>query len=307
MRLSTRSRRWPLITVAALLLGSSIPLPINAAAAGSSPPAVNLDKFEAQKKIVALPNGIKLAYISWGDPAGRPVVLIHGYTDNSLDWVPLMPYLSTTDRLILVDIRGHGKSSKPECCYTRLDFAYDVKLLLDALHIEKADIIGHSMGSFIAQTLAEFWPGRVKHVILISSTAIPVQYDFSWIRNLKDPIGADSPEMIAWFSSPTPVNADIVRRQRRDAAAIPAWVWNAVLDQGMINVELTSTLPRLKAPTLLIWGSEDFIMKEADRQSLRTALPDAEVKIFAGLGHNPFWEDPPAVAEVINRYLDGPR
>ena len=75
------------------------------------------------KKTAQLPDGVTLAYIDTGNPTGPPVVLIHGYTDNARDWAPLLPYLSKRFRLILVDIRGHGKSSKPECCYTRLDFA----------------------------------------------------------------------------------------------------------------------------------------------------------------------------------------
>jgi pimeloyl-ACP methyl ester carboxylesterase len=111
--------------------------------------------------------------------------------------------------------------------------------------------------------------------------------------------------MVAWFSSPTPVNPDILRRQRRDAAAIPLQIWLAVLDQGLQGIELQSTLPRLKAPTLLIWGSEDFIMKAPDREALRAALPDAKVMIYDGLGHNPFWEQPAAVGDRINQFLDG--
>jgi pimeloyl-ACP methyl ester carboxylesterase len=67
--------------------------------------------------------------------------------------------------------------------------------------------------------------------------------------------------------------------------------------------DLQRTLPRLEAPTLLIWGAKDPIMEEPMRQSLRHALPEAKVKIFQGLGHNPFWEDPQGVAEVINGFL----
>jgi Ser/Thr protein kinase RdoA (MazF antagonist) len=62
-------------------------------------------------------------------------------------------------------------------------------------------------------------------------------------------------------------------------------------------------LPRLKAPTLLIWGSKDPIMEEPMRKSLTNALPNAQVKVFEGLGHNPFWEDPAGVAQVINAFL----
>src|SRR5258706_275105 len=119
---------------------------------------------------MVLPDGESLAYIDRGERSGSAVVLIHGYTDNARDWVRMLPYLSKHYRLILVDIRGHGRSSKPECCYTRLDFAYDIKLLLDALGVQKADIVGHSLGSIIAQTFAEYWPERTAHVVLISST-----------------------------------------------------------------------------------------------------------------------------------------
>jgi pimeloyl-ACP methyl ester carboxylesterase len=243
-------------------------------------------------------------------------VLIHGYTDSARDWVPLLPYLSTGFRLILVDIRGHGRSSKPECCYSRLDFAYDIKLLLDALGIARADIVGHSLGSIIAQTFAEYWPERTSRVVLISSTGgtppgdhpQQPQFDFAAdIRKLKEPIDADSPFMIAWWDSPTPVDPDFIRRQRRDAAGIPLRVWLAVLDQALpadsAYSDLQRTLPRLTAPTLLIWGSKDPIMEEPVRQTLRKALPKAEVKVFEGLGHNPFWEDPQGVADVIDAFL----
>jgi pimeloyl-ACP methyl ester carboxylesterase len=277
------------------------------------PLKIDLDAFDATKKTTLLPNGQRLAYIDMGKPDGRPVVLIHGYTDNARDWVPLVPYLSKQYRLILVDIRGHGQSAKPECCYTRIDFAYDIKLLLDSLHIARADIVGHSLGSFITQAFAEEWPDRTGRVVLISSTGGPrpcappkkPAFDFAAeIRKLKEPIDPDSPFMIAWWDSPTPVDPDFIRRQRRDSAAIPLAVWRAVLDQGTRFDDLQRGLPRLMAPALLIWGAADPIMEEEGRQTLREALPTAKVKVFAGLGHNPFWEDPQGVAEVVNRFLD---
>jgi pimeloyl-ACP methyl ester carboxylesterase len=250
-----------------------------------------------------------------GDPKGPPVILIHGYTDNARDWVPLIPYLSKKSRLIAVDIRGHGRSDKPECCYARIDFAYDIKLLLDVLHIPRADMVGHSLGSMITQVLAEQWPDRVRKVVLISSTGGPPPcsppkkpaFDYAAeIRKLKEPIDPDSPFMIAWWDSPKPVNPDFIRRQRRDAANIPLAVWLAVLEQGANPADLQRTLPKLQAPALLIWGSDDPIMEEEVRQTLRDALPAAAVKVFSGLGHNPFWEDPQAVAQVINKFLDRP-
>jgi pimeloyl-ACP methyl ester carboxylesterase len=299
--------RW--LTVV-LLLGCAA-----ACAAGPPPLKINLDEFDARKQLVLLPNGQHLAYIDMGDRQGPPVVLIHGYTDNARDWVPLIPYLSKKFRLIVVDIRGHGRSDKPECCYARIDFAYDIRLLLDALHIDKADVVGHSLGSMITQVLAEEWPQRVRKVVLISSTAGPrpgsppkkPAFDYAaQIRKLKEPIDPDSPFMIAWWDSPKPVNPQFIQRQRRDAAQIPLAVWLAVLDQGASPSDLQRTLPKLQAPALLIWGSDDPIVDEEGRQTLRQGLPSAMVKVFEGLGHNPFWENPQAVAAVINRFLGGP-
>ncbi len=278
----------------------------------SAPTPIDLNAFDALKRQVHLPNGETLAYVPLGDPHGAPVVLIHGYTDNARDWVPLVPYLDPKLRLILIDIRGHGASTKPECCYSRYDFAYDVKLLLDALHIRRADIVGHSLGSIIAQTFAETWPERTARVVLIASTGghrpgtVPHKpaYDFAAeIRKLKEPIDPDSPFMVEWWSSPTPVDEDFLRRQRRDAAGIPLRVWLAVLDQGVTDSDLQRSLAKLTAPTLLIWGSKDPIMEEEVRQTLIEALPQAQVKVLDGLGHNPFWEDPAACAGLINAFL----
>ena len=78
--------------------------------------------------------------------------------------------------------------------------------------------------------------------------------------------------MVAWWSSPTPVNEEFIRRQRRDSARISLNVWLAVLDQGLGTSDLQATLPRLKAPCLLIWGEVDPIMGEGVRATLREAV-----------------------------------
>jgi pimeloyl-ACP methyl ester carboxylesterase len=285
-------------------------------ALAADPPRFDLDGFEAMKKTVQLPDGENLAYLTMGDPAGAPVVLIHGYTDSARDWLPLIPHLSKGFRLIMVDLRGHGRSGKPDCCYTLPDFAYDIVLLLDSLGVRKADLVGHSLGSLIVQIFAEYWPERTGRVVLISSTGGPPQnapsrkpeFDFaSQIRQLHEPLDPDSKFMIAWWDSPTPVDPEFIRRQRQDAAAIPLRVWLAVLDQALADPsDLQRTLPRLTAPALLIWGSADPIMEPAVRTTLRKALPHAQVKIFPGLGHNPFWEDPAGCAAVINAFLHPP-
>ena len=158
--------------------------------------------------------------------------------------MPLLPYLDPSRRYLIPDLRGHGQSSKPDCCYDRTTFAYDLRLLLDALHVERADVVGTSLGSLVAQAFAENWPERTRRLVLQSSTGGPLPacesepageaaFDFrNAILALRDPIDPESPFMIAWYTSTAPVDAEFLRRQRRDAAAIPVRVWLAILTRA---------------------------------------------------------------------------
>lgn len=279
-----------------------------------------LNQFDGAKQTVGLPNGISLAYIDMG-PRGAPVlVLIHGYTDSARDWASLAPWLSRGFRLIIVDLRGHGASSKPECCYTRFDFADDVRLLLDRLHIGPvAAVVGHSLGSLVAQTFAELWPAATRRLVLISSTgtsfgpdsscasasATPtVQSWLAGLAQLRDPIDPDSAFMREWWQESMAINPEFFSsRQRHDAAAIPAQIWREIADQALVAGDLRPMLPRIQAPTLLLWGGKDTVMSAAGRQALRTGIPHNEVRIFPELGHDLIWQDPPAIAAAITEFL----
>ena len=281
----------------------------------ASPSAIDLDVFDASRRHVALPDGISLAYVDIGPRDAPVVLLIHGYTSNARGWVPLLPHLDQSRRYLIPDLRGHGQSSKPDCCYDRTTFAYDLRLLLDALQVEQVDVVGTSLGSLIAQAFAENWPERTRRLVLQSSSGGPLAacesepageaaFDFrTAILALQDPIDPESPFMIAWYASTAPVDAEFLRRQRRDAAAIPVRVWLAILDQGLNLRDLQADLQRIRAPTLLVWGGKDNLFGARDRCSLRKALPQAEVRLFENLGHNAYWEDPLAVAAVINPFL----
>jgi len=279
------------------------------------PSAIDLDVFDASRRHVALPDGISLAYVDIGPRDAPVVLLIHGYTSNARGWVPLLPHLDQSRRYLIPDLRGHGQSSKPDCCYDRTTFAYDLRLLLDALQVEHVDVVGTSLGSLIAQAFAENWPERTRRLVLQSSSGGPLAacesepageavFDFrTAILALRDPIDPESQFMIAWYASTAPVDAEFLQRQRRDAAAIPVRVWLAILDQGLNLRDLQADLQRIRAPTLLIWGGKDNLFGARDRCSLRKALPQAEVRLFENLGHNAYWENPLAVAAVINPFL----
>ena len=317
-RSSRAARRCACIAALRLVVGV---LPGSALAELSASPTqtIALDRFDHARKIAHLPNGIDLGYVDLGPRQGTPIVFLHGYVDSARAWVPLLPQLPRDRRLLIVDLRGSGISSKPDCCYSRFDLAYDVRLLLDALHVPEADIVGHSLGSIVAQTFAETWPERTHRLVLVSSTggaragctastaASTSVAMRAAIAQLSDPIDPESTFIRDWFASPAPVDPEFLRRQRRDAAATPTRVWLALIDQGIANVDgLQGMLPRIQAPTLLVWGGKDPIMGEGDRCALKEALPGAQVHVFTDLGHNPFEEDPAAFGAVLDPFLAAP-
>ena len=106
-----------------------------------------------------------------------------------------------------------------------------------------------------------------------------------------------------WWKVSIAYDPQFARRQMRDSAAIPARVWRSIADQSLIGVDLRTLLPRIQAPTLLIWGARDTLVSEAGRRALRSGIPHVEERTFASLGHDLFWEDPPAVAGVMIGFL----
>jgi pimeloyl-ACP methyl ester carboxylesterase len=285
-----------------------LPAQINAAdgAAAAALTAERIENFDRRKTSTVLSNGQTIAYIEAGSKQAPAVVLIHGYTDSARDWLPVEPLLEKRFRLIIVDLRGHGASGKPECCYTRFDFAYDIELLLRSLQIRTADVVGHSLGSIVAQTLAELWPGRIRRLILISSTgtSFGTQGWLTDVQRLEDPVDPDSRFMRDWWSQSIAINPEAFSsRQRRDAAAIPARLWRAIADQTLVGMDLEPMLPRVRAPTLLIWGARDTLVTEEGREVLRRGIAGSRVRIFDSLGHDLFWEDPSAVASAMTDFL----
>jgi pimeloyl-ACP methyl ester carboxylesterase len=316
--------RRPLITtracrsVVASWLVALVPLGAHAAISEAY-----LQRFDAGKHLIALSDGETLAYVDLGPRNAVPVVLLHGYTDSARDWAPIAPFLSGRFRLIIPDLRGQGASSKPDCCYSRFDFAYDIRLLLERLHVPSAVVVGHSLGSLVAQTFAEEWPGRTRQLILISSTGTyfgaasgqdcasvetVLPASLAGAESLKDPIDPNAAFMKSWWQESMRINpAFFSSRERRDAAAIPARVWRAIAEQTLLGVDLRFMLTRISAPTLLIWGGHDSLEGPAGRAALLSGIKGAQVRNFPSLGHDLIWQDPPGVARAMTQFIAGPR
>ncbi|MHA1254750.1 MAG: alpha/beta fold hydrolase [Promethearchaeota archaeon] len=112
-------------------------------------------------------NGIKLCYDVHGN--GDPVVLLHGFSDRKEHWRAQVDDLSKHFKVIRLDNRGAGKSERPDGEYSMEVYASDVAGLMECLEINKAHIIGHSMGGMISQNLAISYPNKVNKLILLNT------------------------------------------------------------------------------------------------------------------------------------------
>jgi pimeloyl-ACP methyl ester carboxylesterase len=203
-------------------------------------------------------------------------------------------------------MRGHGGSAAPACCYGLDSFAHDVDGFMEAMHIEKADVVGHSLGSMTGATLAAYYPKRVDHLVLLSTaTYVPKgTTDWLWdnVPKLKYPIDPNSEFMLAWFANPSPVNEEFLTPERDESAAVPAQVWMGVL-RALTATDWSSITSRITAPTLIVWGGQDSLFDAATQTRLKELMPNAKYETFPALGHNFFWEQPEKAAKVINRFL----
>lgn len=294
--------RLPALLLSAVLMCAAVP---DAVAQTAVP---TQEGWVAARQGVTTADGLAMTYVEAGDPAGPPLILLHGYTDNARSWSLLAPLL-TGRRLLMLDLRGHGGTAAPPCCYGMDSLAHDVAGFMDAMGIARADVVGHSMGSTTAAVLAGFYPEKVNRLVLISTTIeVPAAGgDWLWanVPGLPDVIDPDSEFMMAWYWNPNPVPADFIDRERAESAATPRQTWMGVL-RAFTMMDLSQVAPKVQAPVLILWGDQDSLFDASTQAAVKAAYPAAQYETFAGFGHNMFWETPGAVADRINAFLAAP-
>ena len=290
-----------------VLAVSALTTVANPAEAWAAPAMVDQATWNSTKKSVTLSNGLKVAYVEAGNPNGEPLLLLHGYTDSSRSWSLMAPYLAKY-RLLIPDQRGHGGSDAPECCYSLSQFAFDAKLFLDALGIKQAAVVGHSLGSMVAITMAAEYPDRVRSITLIGSTAlVPVERG-GWLYDnalaLKGPLDPNSQFGKDWHpaNQPTAVDPAFAEAVNEEILRIPLHVWHSVMRE-LASTPVGRHSADVKAPVLVLSGGKDPLFTAEHHRSLLVAFPKADAHVYPELGHNPNWERPAEVAAKIDAFL----
>jgi pimeloyl-ACP methyl ester carboxylesterase len=262
---------------------------------------------------VTLPTGVRMNYVERGDPRGTPVILLHGYSDSRRSYDRILPLLPSSFHVFAVTHRGHGDSGKPDAGYTPSHFAADLAAFLDTMRIESAVIVGHSMGSTVAQRFAVDYPSRTRALVL-EGAFLPSPHNdairefFQAVRTFTDPM---DPKVVREFQQSTlarPVPPEFFETIVSDSLKVPARVWKAALEP-YLTLDFSDRLKEVAVPTLLIWGDRDGFTGRAQQDALNRAIAGSRLIIYGGTGHCPHWEEPERfAADVVGvvRSVDAP-
>lgn len=257
-------------------------------------------------RIIAIhaPDGITLQAYEWGNPAGRPIIFLHGIFQSALSWHKQTsdPGLAAKYRLVALDLRGHGASDKPAGGeYYRDDkrWADDITALLDTLDLRKPLVVGWSYGGrALNDYLAANGDGRLGGIVYVAARGTnPSNPEPAGERRVHalhaavspDPLGfiAGSREFIEHcFGRPAdPKELDLL-----SAASMQTPLYVRLQLTGR-PLHYDATLAAIRVPTLIIQGDKDAEVSPAIGLATQKLIPQAKLSIFEGDGHSTFLED----------------
>lgn len=250
--------------------------------------------------------GLELAIYEAGNPAGPPIVFIHGFTGTHLAWAEQFSGpLAEEFRLVAFDLRGHGASEKPLEAESYTDsalWAEDLAAVIRARNLDRPVLVGWSYGGFVmADYLRAFGDQRIGGLVFVGSTTkvgTEEAQAFLGEEALELFGGVMSPEVGTRIASTRaflrlltarPLDRDAFETALAGAMMVPAEVRTALFSREFDNDEV---LADASVPTLVVQGAEDRIVRPSSAEYIAGVVPGAEVRVYEGVGHAPFLEDP---------------
>jgi pimeloyl-ACP methyl ester carboxylesterase len=269
-------------------------------------------------------HGHDVAFRVDGDPAAPVVVLVHGMAGSSTTWREVMPILGERYRVIAPDLLGHGRSDKPAGDYSLGAHASLVRDLMANLGIDRATIVGQSLGGGVAMQFAYQFPEMCERLVLVNSGGLG--RDVSWILRLLSLPGAEFvlPIIVPGFVRDHGNSLSRWLHQRGVRPPRVAEMWQAYASlaesenrqaflrtlRSVVDVsgQTVSARDRLYLtalmPTLIMWGDNDPIIPVDHGREAHDEMPGSRLVIFEGVGHFPHVEVPEQFVAALTDFID---
>lgn len=236
-------------------------------------------------------------------PATAPALLfLHGYADSWRSVEPLIPHLSTHFRIYALDQRGHGQSDDDFDRFTIDDFAADAADFIRWVVGGPVILVGHSLGSLIAQRVAAEHKDLVSKLVLIGSA--DRASDSPALRALHDALIALGDEIPRSFVQDfqagmisVPLFLDRLDVFAAESLRVSPVVWRKTMESLVADGKAVAG--RIAAPTLVLWGAEDSVFNVNAQHRLMALLKNGRLRVYPEVGHAPNWEEPETVAHDI--------
>lgn len=244
--------------------------------------------------------------------SGEPLVLIRGLGSDLQAWAPQVPILAKHFRVITYDNRGAGRTSAPDKPYSIAGMADDLAALLDALKIEKAHVLGYSMGGMVAQEFALRHPGRLEKLILLATSARPDGYMRAVVQSFINIRRSNmAREQVVRSLAPFLYTAALFDDEERYERAILASVANPYAQQdhafirqaqAILAHDASGRVGGIKASTLVVANREDILVPPRHGEALAKAIPGAQLQMLDG-AHAGVTEFPQEHCEAFISFL----
>ncbi len=222
-------------------------------------------------------NGMQMYYVLHGQ--GEPLLLLHGFTGSSNDWLLFFDDLVREYQLVIPDLRGHGRSTNPSMEFTFRQCALDVFALLDHLGIERFKAIGLSGGGNTLLHMATQQPGRVESMVLVSATSYFPEQARKLMRQ-------------STIESRTDEDWQFMRLSHKygDEQILALWMHGQALKDSYDDMNFTAPyLSRISARTLIVYGDRDPLYPVHIALEMYAAIPHSYLWIMPNEGHSPIF------------------
>jgi pimeloyl-ACP methyl ester carboxylesterase len=243
---------------------------------------------------------------------GEPLLLIAGFGCDLAIWSLIVPTLARRFRVYAIDNRGIGRSTGVGAIESMQQLAEDTAGALDALDLESVHVVGHSMGSMIAQELALAHPGSVRSLALISSCAKPDSRGRAIIQSWGElpallDVEASTRLILPWiyteafYATPGLLENLITLIVANPTQPAPATLRGQA--RAILEFNTCERLGEIRCPTLVLVGAEDLLLPPVAARHLADRIPSAELLILPGAAHGLLIETPDTVAQTLLAFV----